>query len=61
VRTVTTGPTGAWQTVYEASGASVLMFDTFQVEVSKTRLAPKNARHKHVCKGAYGNKTVFSP
>ncbi len=60
VKTVTTGPTGAWQATYEASGASVLMFDTFQIEIAKKRLPPKNARHKHVCKGAFGNKTVFS-
>ena len=55
-----TGPTGAWQAAYEASGANLLMFDTFQIEVAKKRLKPKNARHKHVCKGAFGNKTVFS-
>ena len=55
-----TGPSGAWQAVYEASGANLLMFDTFQIEVAKKRLKPKNARHKHVCKGAFGNKTVFS-
>ena len=60
VKTVTTGPTGEWQATYEASGANLGMFDTFQIEVAKTRLPPKNARHKHVCKGAYGNKTVFS-
>jgi hypothetical protein len=55
-----TGPTGAWQAVYEASGANVGMFDTFQIEVAKKRLKPKNDRHKHVCIGAFGNKTAFS-
>jgi hypothetical protein len=55
-----TDASGAWQAVYEASGANVGMFDTFQIEVAKTRLKPKNARHKHVCIGAFGNKTAFS-
>jgi hypothetical protein len=62
VGTATTDAQGAWQfTSYEAAGANQLLFDTFQIEVVKTRLAPKNFRHKHVCKGAFGNKTVFSP
>jgi hypothetical protein len=51
---------GHWEATYEASGANQLMFDTFQIEVTKARLKPKNARHKHVCKGAFGNRTVFS-
>ncbi|MGH2956817.1 MAG: hypothetical protein ACRDL6_07480 [Solirubrobacterales bacterium] len=60
VATAFTGPTGAWQATYEASGASLLKFDTFQIEVAKKRLKPKNAKHKHVCKGAFGDRTVFS-
>jgi hypothetical protein len=61
VATATTGATGAWQTTaYEAAGANQLKFDTFLVEVVKKRLKPKNARHKHVCIGAFANKTTFS-
>jgi hypothetical protein len=61
VATATTDAQGHWEvTSYEASGANQLMFDTFQIEVTKKRLRPKNVRHKHVCKGAFGNKTVFS-
>jgi hypothetical protein len=61
VGTTTTNATGAWEfTSYEAQAANQLLFDSFQIEVAKARLAPKNARHKHVCKGAFGNVTVFS-
>jgi hypothetical protein len=28
--------------------------------VVKKRVPPKNARHKHVCIGAFASKTVFS-
>jgi hypothetical protein len=61
VGTATTNATGAWEfTSYEAQAANQLLFDSFQIEAAKTRLAPKNARHKHVCKGAFGNVTTFS-
>lgn len=61
VATATTNATGAWETsAYEAAGANQLMFDTFRAEVVKTRLPPKNARHKHVCLGAFANQTAFS-
>jgi hypothetical protein len=61
VATAVTDATGAWQTTaYEASGANQLQFDTFKVEVEKKRMKPKNARHKHVCIGAFANRTVFS-
>jgi hypothetical protein len=61
VATATTDATGAWETTsYEASGGNQLLFDSFHVEVSKTRLPPKNARHKHVCLGAFADRTVFS-
>jgi hypothetical protein len=61
IGTARTNATGAWEfTAYEAQAANQLLFDSFQIEVAKTRLAPKNARHKHVCKGAFGNVTVFS-
>jgi hypothetical protein len=61
VATATTDATGAWQTTaYEAAGANQLMFDTFLAEVVKKRLKPKNDRHKHVCIGAFENKTAFS-
>ena len=61
VATAVTDATGAWQTTaYEASGANQLQFDTFKVEVLKKRMKPKNARHKHVCIGAFANRTVFS-
>jgi hypothetical protein len=61
VATAITDAQGAWQTTaYEASGANQLQFDTFKVEVLKKRLPPKNARHKHVCIGAFANRTVFS-
>jgi len=36
------------------------LFDSFHVEVVKKRLPPKNARHKHVCLGAFADRTVFS-
>jgi hypothetical protein len=36
------------------------LFDSFHVVVVKKRLPPKNARHKHVCLGAFADKTVFS-
>jgi hypothetical protein len=61
VATATTNAQGAWETTsYEASGANQLLFDTFQIEVTKKRVKPKNARHKHVCIGAFANRTVFS-
>jgi hypothetical protein len=61
VATAVTDATGVWQTTaYEARAANDLMFDSFHVEVVKKRLPPKNARHKHVCIGAFANKTVFS-
>lgn len=61
VATAITNVTGAWQTTaYEASGANQLMFDTFQIEVAKKRLKPKNLQHKHVCIGAFANTTTFS-
>jgi hypothetical protein len=61
VANAVTNAQGAWQTTaYEASGGNVLMFDSFHVEVVKKRLRPKNSRHKHVCIGAFANKTVFS-
>jgi hypothetical protein len=61
VATTVTDATGVWQTTaYEASAANQLLFDAFFVEVVKKRLPPKNARHKHVCLGAFANKTVFS-
>jgi hypothetical protein len=61
IGTARTSATGAWEfTSYEAQAANQLLFDSFQIEVAKTRLGPKNARHKHVCKGAFGNVTVFS-
>jgi hypothetical protein len=61
VATTVTNATGAWQTTaYEASAANQLLFDAFFVEVVKKRLPPKNARHKHVCLGAFANTTVFS-
>jgi hypothetical protein len=61
VATAVTDASGAWQTTaYEASAANQLLFDAFFVEVVKKRLPPKNARHKHVCLGAFANKTVFS-
>jgi hypothetical protein len=61
VGTTTTNATGAWEfTGYEASAANQLLFDSFQIEVAKTRLKPKNHRHKHVCLGAFGNVTTFS-
>jgi hypothetical protein len=61
IGTTTTNTTGAWEfTSYEASAANQLLFDSFQIEVAKTRLPPKNHRHKHVCLGAFGNTTVFS-
>jgi hypothetical protein len=61
IGTATTNASGAWEfTSYEAQAANQLLFDSFQIEVAKTRLKPKNARHKHVCKGAFGNVTVFS-
>jgi hypothetical protein len=57
----TTNATGAWEfSSYEASAANQLLFDSFQIEVAKTRLKPKSHRHKHVCLGAFGNVTVFS-
>ena len=62
VATAVTDATGAWETTaYEASGANQLLFDTFFAEAVKVRLKPKNDRHKHVCIGAFANKTVFSP
>jgi hypothetical protein len=61
VATATTNAAGAWQTTaYEASGANQLMFDSFQIEVAKKRLKPKNLQHKHVCIGAFANTTTFS-
>jgi hypothetical protein len=61
VATATTDSTGAWATTgYEASAANQLLFDQFNIEVVKTRLPPKNSRHKHVCLGAFADKTVFS-
>jgi hypothetical protein len=61
VATAITNATGAWQTTaYEASGANQLLFDSFQIEVAKKRLKPKNFRHKHVCIGAFANTTTFS-
>jgi hypothetical protein len=61
VATAVTDAQGAWQTTaYEARAANDLLFDTFHVEVVKKRLPPKNARHKHVCLGAFASKTVFS-
>ena len=60
VATAVTDATGAWAATYEASGGTQLMFDSFQIEVVKKRLPPKNARHKHVCLGAFANTTVFS-
>jgi hypothetical protein len=61
VGTTTTNATGAWEfSSYEASAANQLLFDSFQIEVAKTRLKPKSHRHKHVCLGAFGNVTVFS-
>jgi hypothetical protein len=61
VANAVTNAQGAWQTTaYEARGANVLMFDSFHVEVVKKRLRPKNSRHKHVCIGAFANRTVFS-
>ena len=61
VATAITDASGAWQsTSYEASGANQLLFDSFQIEVVKSRVPPKNGQHKHVCLGAFGNKTVFS-
>jgi hypothetical protein len=61
VGTATTNATGAWEfTSYEASAANQLLFDSFQIEVAKTRLKPKNHRHKHVCLGAFGGVTTFS-
>jgi hypothetical protein len=61
VATAFTNAQGAWETTaYEARGANDLMFDTFRIEVVKKRLPPKNARHKHVCIGAFAGKTVFS-
>jgi hypothetical protein len=61
IGTATTNASGAWEfTSYEAQAANQLLFDSFQIEVAKARLKPKNARHKHVCKGAFGNVTVFS-
>jgi hypothetical protein len=61
VATAVTDASGAWQTTaYEARAANDLMFDSFHVEVVKKRVRPKNARHKHVCIGAFANRTVFS-
>jgi hypothetical protein len=61
VANAVTNAQGAWQTTaYEARAANDLMFDSFHVEVVKKRLKPKNARHKHVCIGAFANRTVFS-
>ena len=61
VATATTNAAGAWETTaYEAAGANQLLFDSFFAEAVKTRLPPKNARHKHVCIGAFADKTVFS-
>ncbi len=61
VATAVTNATGAWQTTaYEARAANDLLFDSFHVEVVKKRLRPKNARHKHVCIGAFASRTVFS-
>lgn len=61
VATAVTNAQGAWQTTaYEARAANDLLFDSFHVEVVKKRLPPKNARHKHVCIGAFANRTVFS-
>jgi hypothetical protein len=61
VANAVTNPQGAWETTaYEARAANDLMFDSFKVEVVKKRLPPKNSRHKHVCIGAFANKTVFS-
>jgi hypothetical protein len=61
VATAVTDATGARQTTaYEAKAANDLMFHSFHVEVVKKRLSPKDARHKHVCIGAFANKTVFS-
>ena len=61
VATATTNAVGAWETsAYEAAGANQLLFDTFFAEAVKTRLPPKNQRHKHVCIGAFANKTAFS-
>jgi hypothetical protein len=61
VGTTTTNATGAWEfTSYEATAANQLLFDSFQIEVAKTRLPPKTHRHKHVCIGAFGGVTVFS-
>jgi hypothetical protein len=61
VATAITDATGAWQTTaYEARAANDLMFDSFHAKVVKTRIRPKNARHKHVCIGASASRTVFS-
>lgn len=61
VATAVTDAQGAWQTTaYEARAANDLLFDSFHVEVVKKRLPPKNARHKHVCIGAFADRTVFS-
>jgi hypothetical protein len=61
VANAVTNTQGAWQTTaYEARGANDLLFDSFHVEVVKKRLRPKTSRHKHVCIGAFGNRTVFS-
>jgi hypothetical protein len=61
VASAITSATGVWETTaYEASGGTQLLFDTFQIEVLKTRLKPKNDRHKHVCIGAFENTTTFS-
>jgi hypothetical protein len=61
VANAVTNAQGAWQTTaYEARGANDLLFDSFHVEVVKKRLKPKNGRHKHVCIGAFANRTVFS-
>jgi hypothetical protein len=61
VANAVTNAQGAWQTTaYEARGANDLLFDSFHVEVVKKRLRPKTSRHKHVCIGAFANRTVFS-
>jgi hypothetical protein len=61
VANAVTNAQGAWQTTaYEARGANDLLFDSFHAEVVKKRLKPKNSRHKHVCIGAFANRTVFS-
>jgi hypothetical protein len=61
VATAVTNANGAWETTaYEARAANDLLFDSFHVEVVKKRVKPKNARHKHVCKGAFASRTVFS-